>query len=256
MQRRALQLIAVSCLVALAGCSGALSGVGGDGGPTLEDASYPDGVSDNGTDLAALSNAHAEALNGSSFALSLDVTQNSSAANRSMAVDAAVGPDRDDVRVNVSGANQTMATYATAEKRYLRISSGEGTNYRVTERTADGAKLLPSSYSGTEYLDRFAGQVEANFTPTEVREVDGTTLIVLKANESEVSDPEGTNLTDYDATLLVDERGVIHRFEVSAQTERGGESIRNSLAMTISDVNETTVEEPSWLDEARNQTEG
>jgi hypothetical protein len=255
MQRSALQLITVSCLVALAGCSGALSGVGGDGEPTLEDASYPDGVSENGTDLATLSNAHNEALNGSSFALSLDVSQNGSVANRSIAVDAAVGPDRDTVRVDISGANQSMATYTTAEKRYLRITAGNRTNYRASERTADRTKLLPSSYSGAEYLDRFGGQVEANFTPTKVREVNGTTLIVLRANGSDVSDPEATNLTDYDATLLVDERGVIHRFEASVQTEQNGESIRNSLTMTISGVNETTVEEPPWLDEARNQTE-
>lgn len=253
MQRRALQLLAVSCLVALAGCSGALTG--GAGGPTLEETSYPAGVSDNGTDLAALSEAHAEALNGSSFSLALDVSQNSSASNRSMAVDAAVGPDRDSVRVNVSGADQSMATYATAETRYLRIATGDRANYRATERTDDALKLLPSSYSGTTYLDRFGGQVEANFTPTDVREVDGTTLIVLRADGSDVSAPDGTNVTDYNATILVDEQGVIHRFEVSALTERGDASVRNSVTMTVSDVNETTVEEPAWLDEARNQTE-
>lgn len=253
MQRRALQLFAVSCLVALAGCSGALSG--GDAGPTLEDASYPAGVSDNGTDLAALSDAHAEALNGSSFALSLDVSQNSSASNRSMAVDAAVGPDRDEVRVNVSGANQSMATYATSETRYLQVTAGDRTNYRATERSDSALRLLPSSYSGVEYLGRFGGQAGANFTPTGVREVDGTTLIVLEANGSDASAPEGANLTDYDATVLVDEQGVVHRFEASARTEQGGNWVRSSVTMTISGVNETTVSEPAWLDEARNRTE-
>lgn len=254
MQRRALQLLAVSCLVALAGCSGALTGVGGDGGPTLEETSYPAGVSDNGTNLSALSNAHSEALNESSFTLSLDVSQNSSTSNRSMAVDAAVGSDRDTVRVNVSGANQSMVTYTTAEKRYLRIATGDRTDYRAAKRTADGLKFFPSSYSGTAYLDRFGGQIEANFTPTDVREVNGTTLIVLRADGSDVSAPEGTNITDYNATLLVDEQGVIHRFEASAQTEQGDNLVRSSVTMTVSDVNETTVAEPAWLDEARNQT--
>lgn len=253
MQRRALQLIAVSCLVALAGCSGALPG--GAGEATLEDASYPEGVSDNGTDLDALSNAHAEALNESSLTLTLDVTQNSSTANQSMSMNAAVGPDRDNVRINVSGADQTMATYTTAEKRYLRIATGDSTDYRAAERTNERLKLLPASYSGTSYLDRFGGQVQANFTPTDVREVDGTTLIVLQADGSNVSAPEGTNITDYNATILVDEQGVIHQFEATAQTEQDDISARSSVTMTISDVNETTVTEPAWLDDAKNQTE-
>ncbi|WP_276299732.1 DUF7537 family lipoprotein [Halorussus lipolyticus] len=256
MQRSALQLIAVSCLVALAGCSGALpGGANGADGQSPDDVSNPPGVSANGTDLAKLSSAHTEALNGSSFTLAFEVSQNSSASNRSMSATAAVGPDRENVHVNVSGAAQSMATYSTAEKRYLRVATAERVDYRVADRSADGLKLLPSSYAGTAYLNRFAGQVGANFTPDGVREDNGTTLVVLRADGSDVSAPNGTNVTDYDATLLVDEQGIIHRFEASARTERGDQWVRSSVTMTISDVNETTVAEPAWVDEARNQTQ-
>ncbi|WP_135823398.1 DUF7537 family lipoprotein [Halorussus ruber] len=270
MRRRALQLVAVCCLVALAGCSGALTGGGNTtnptsaanatnatdagSGPTLDDVSNPPGVSANGTDLAELSSAHAAALNGSSFTLAFDVSQNSSASNRSMGATAAVGPDRRNVHVTVSGANQSMETYATAEKRYLRVATGDRVDYRAANRTNDKPKLLSSTYTGTTYLDRFAGQVSANFTPTGVRQVDGETLVVLRANGSDVSAPGETNVTDYNATILVDEQGVVHRFEASARTERGDKWVRNAATMTISDVNETTVGEPAWLDEARNQT--
>lgn len=259
MRRKALLLFAVSCLVVLAGCSGALTGSSGADEPTLEDASYPAGVSDDGTNLSALSATHAAELNGSSFTLDVDVTQNASTGNqsmtnRSMAMHAAVGPDRDNVRVNVSGASQSMSAYTTAEKRYLRMATDSGVVYRATERSPDAVKLVSSSYSGTSYFDRFGTQAGANFTPTGVREVNGTTLIVLEADGSNVSVEGGANVTHYDATILVDEQGVVHRFETTVESERDGTTVRISFTMTISDVNGTAVEEPPWLDEARNRT--
>ncbi|WP_137284270.1 DUF7537 family lipoprotein [Halorussus salinisoli] len=254
MRRKALQLLAISCLVALAGCSGALTGDGGAGEQSLEDVSYPAGVSENGTNVSALGESHTEALNGSSFALGLDVNQSSSQSNRSTALRAAVGPNRDNVRMNVSDTKRAMELYTTAEQRYLRIGTDGDATYQTSERTSDGTSLVPSSYSGASYLDRFAGQVGANFTPTGVRDVDGTTVVVLRADGSDVSAPDGTNVTDYNATILVDEQGVVHRFEASIRTGRDDAASRISVTMTVSDVGETAVEEPTWLDEAHNQT--
>ncbi|MFC7082093.1 DUF7537 family lipoprotein [Halorussus caseinilyticus] len=251
MRTKALQLLVVSCLVALAGCSGALSGGGGAGEQTLGDVSYPAGVSENGTDVSTLADAHVEALNGSSFTLELDVTQRGAGSN---AVRAAVGPDRDNVRVNVSADGQSMELYTTGERRYLRVATGGDVTYRTTRRTSDGTSFVPSSYSGATYLDQFGVRAGANFTPTGVRQLDGTKVVVLRADGSNVSAPERANVADYDATILVDEQGVVHRFEASVGTERDDTSTRISVTMNISDVETTGVEEPSWLDAARNQT--
>lgn len=254
MQQRALQLVVLGCLVALAGCTGALSGGdGGAGDPTLDDVTYPPGVSQNGTNVSALGDAHAEALNGSSFTLGLELTQNGSTGNQSLAMRAAVGADHDRVSANVSGVGREMATYLTEEKRYVRVTSDGETTYRAVERTPDATKLVPSSYSGATYLGQYAGSAHANFTPTGVRVVNGTTLVVLESDGSNVSAPDA-NVSHYEATMLVDERGVVHRFEVTVRSERDGESLDVSMVMTVSDVNETTVTEPSWLDEAKNQT--
>ena len=251
MQRRIFQLLAVICLVALAGCSGALSG---DNGPaTLDDVTYPAGVTENGTNVSALADAHAEALNGSSFTLGLELAQNGSTANHSAAMHAAVGPDRGQVHVNLTGTNRRMATYLTEEKRYVRTTSNGEPAYRVVERAPEGAKLVPSSYSGAAYLDRYAAATRANFTPTGVRVVEGTPLIVLESDGSNVS-AVGANVTDYGATILVDERGVVHSFEMSARTESDGQYSEISFSMALSNVNATTVTEPAWLDEARNKT--
>lgn len=254
MQRNALLLFAVGCLVALAGCSGALTG--GDAttaDPTLEDVSYPDGISENGTNVSALADAHADALNGSNFTLTIDTTRNGSAGNRSVHATAAVGSDRDDVRMNVSTGDQRIATYLSAEKRYTRTVVNGNATYRASNRTSESTKLVASSFSGGTYIDQFAGRAGANFTPTGVREVNGTNLVVLRADGSNVS-VSGMEIAEYNATIFVDERGVVHRFRVSVRGARGDASVRISLSMRVAGIGETTVAEPPWLDEARNRT--
>ncbi|NEU55366.1 hypothetical protein [Halorussus sp. MSC15.2] len=252
MRRRVLQLLVLSCLVALAGCSGALPGDGA-GEQTLGDVSYPAGVSDDGTNVTALANAHESALENSSLTLSIDSTVNSSAGNRSVVLDAAVGSARDNVLVNGSASGRQMSVYLTPEKRYTRIATGDNSEaaYQVTNRSQEAMRLVPS-YSGSGYLDQFAGM--ANFTPTGVRTVNGTTLLVLQADGSNATATDRANVSEFDATILVDERGVVHSVTVEATSSRNGQEFRTTYSMTISDVGETTVAEPAWLDEARNQT--
>ena len=253
MRKNAFLLFAVSCLVALAGCSGALSDATGGAGPTLDDVSYPDGVSENGTDAAALADGHRTALENESFTLSMELSQNSSMGNQSVQMDAAVGADRDDVRANVSALRQQVSMYLTSEKQYTKTTVDNRSMYRVQNRTPRGMQFVPASYTGARYVEQFASNV--SFQPTGVREVDGTKLIVLRANESAVTAPDRVNVTEYNGTLLVDEQGLVHRFDVQVTTEQDGQRAAVGFSFEISDVGETTVEEPNWLDEAKNRSE-
>lgn len=249
MRHSALQLLAICSLVALAGCTGGLPG--GDE-PTLDDVSYPDGVSENGTNVSALSTAHGEALANESFGLTVDASVNASAINQSIRIDAAVGADRDNVRADTNAGGQRTSIYLTPETRYSRTETDDGATYDARDRAHASMQFVPASYSGANYLDQFAGM--ANATPTDVREVNGTTLIVLEADGSTATDNESANLVDYDATLLVDEQGVVHSMTVELAAASGGQRSTTRFSMEIYDVGETTVEEPSWLDEARNRT--
>lgn len=252
MRRKALQLLVIGCLVALAGCSGALTG--GDGAQTLDDVAYPAGVSDNGTNVTALASTHESQLQNESFALGMASTVNASGTNQSVELDADVGADRDRIRVNGSAVGQQVSVYVTEEKRYTRFSTGNDSEakYQVAERTPESSQMIPSSYTGRSYLDRFAGS--ANFTPSGVRTVDGTTLIVLEADGGNVTQSQQANVTDYDATMLVDQQGVVRSVSVEVSATRDGRQVRTQFSMNVSDVGETTAHEPAWLDEARNSS--
>lgn len=255
MRRRALQLLAVSCLVALAGCSGALTDGGGAGERTLDDVTYPAGVSENGTNVSALAAAHESHLQNRSLTLEVSSTVNTSAGERSVALDAAVGADRDNVLVNGTTMGQQVSIYLTPDRQYTRIAAGSGeAAYRASNRTPGAAQLVPSSYSGAGYLDQFGGA--ANFTPTGVRTVDGEPLVVLRADGSNATAAPAANVTDYEATMLVDEHGVVRSVTVEATSRRNGQQLRANYSLNVSDVGETTVEAPAWLDEAKNQTSG
>ncbi|UPW01537.1 hypothetical protein M0R88_05385 [Halorussus gelatinilyticus] len=251
MRRKALQLLVVCCLVALAGCSGALPG--GDGAQSVDDVTYPAGVSENGTNLTALADAHQNQLQNQSLTLEVASTVNSSMGNQSVALDAAVGADREQIRVNGSAMGQNVSVFVTEEKRYTRLNVGDGeARYQIADRSPDSNQIIPASYTGRSYLDRFAGS--GNFTPTGVRTVDGTTLVVLEADGSNATQSSQANVTDYNATMLVDQQGVVHSVSVEASVTRQGQRVRTDFTMNVSDVGETTVAEPTWLDEARNST--
>lgn len=253
MRTRALQLVAVACLVALAGCSGALSGAGEDA-QTLDDVDYPEGVSEDGANVSALAESHEQRLQNRSFTLRVNSTVNTSAYNQSVSLDARVGPDRDAVHADSSAMDQQMSVYLTEDTQYTRVTAGDGEpRYRVTDRTPAALQLFSGSFAGATFLDRFAGS--ANFTPTDVRTVDGATVVVLEADGSNVTETSQANVTGYEATLLVDERGVVRSVEVDVSGNRDGEQFRTRFSMTVTDIGETTVSEPGWLDEARNQTD-
>lgn len=245
--RRFALLLAVGSLVVLAGCSGALSG--GDSTPTLDQMTYPDGVSENETNLSTLADTHVEALNDSSYTVEVNTSEEYETRNVSANITSRVESNPRKALVNISAGSET--SYITNETLYTKRTQNGDSRYEAIERSQNGSDPLARLYTGSGFIGQL--NAEANFTPTGVRTVDGTPLVVLEPNETTV-DMQGVNVTEYNATILVDERGVVHRFDRTLGFEMGNSSVRSEISMNVTKLNETTVEKPSWLDEARNQS--
>lgn len=255
----------VGVLVVLSGCIGGVAGpsatggdadpsaTGGDADPTLADLSLPDGVTANGTNASALLSAHAEALENRSFTVRLSVSRSAGDAERSFRSTVRVGADRDRVRTRTNGSNGSVDAYLAGGQVYLKRTVRGETRYAVHERRPGAKSALPASPSAGASVGRFVGSV--NLTPTGVRVRDGTPLVVLTADGLGASfAPNGTSAN---VTVLVDQQGLVHEVRASVSGEsRDGEPVSVSYRFRVTDVGGTTVPEPGWLDEAREQSEG
>lgn len=172
-----------------------------------------------------------------------------------------------------SGTDETIRIGADGREHWTHTLYGVGTNGTVTiEDYRDGEGLQyergPDRETGEiEYLvfeyedDLFAETIAlgpkdarfalsmvdrggTNLTYGGIRTVDGERLHVYAASNA------SENHT-VDVTLLVTDRGVIRQAETRWSVERAdGTSVVESTEI-YRDVNETTVEPPEWIDEAR-----
>lgn len=244
--RRPLAALLVAGLLVLAGCAGSLPG----SGPTLDDVAYPTGVSDDGVNATALTAAHASAVENRSVTVGLDLDQRTPAGNNSVQLEAAVGPDRDRMNVTANASDRTVEMYLTADEEYRRTTANGSASYAVRERTPEMMSLPMPSPSGGRWIAQFAGQ--ANYTPDDVVVEDGTTLVVLTADETSLGESSSTNVTSFDSRLYVSPDGVVHRLAFDYEAEGpNGQSVAMSATFRVSDVGDTTVSEPGWLDDAK-----
>lgn len=243
--KRIVASVLVAALLALAGCVGSLPGTG----PTLDDVEYPNGVSDGGVNATALVDAHEAGLENRSFTLEMTLTGASENESQSYAVRNAVSADRSRMLAHTNTSTGTTDVYFTADRVYQRSVLDGRTSYDVRERTSRAPQAAPGPLTGVRFLRQYLST--ANFTPTGVTVDDGTTLIVLTADTASLVNNSMTNVTRFDARVLVDERGVVHRATLDyAAVSADGETISGSTTLRVTDIGETTVTEPDWLDEA------
>jgi len=289
-RRTHLAVVAVVSLVLLAGCGGFLGG-GGSGDteqtavteaatstPADENGPAPGtaGLSD-----SALEESHTAALAAQSFttSLSFELASERNGTERSVFVNRTVEVDRENQRlrsvgelVQADGDSLTTTTYTageeTGEHRVLKQDGESRTEYRYDTEPYDGA-VQPVNES--EVVDRAllrAIGTDINWTYAGTETVDGETVSRFEASgiENVSGFSAGAAATDGDvgsnvsadandtatATVLVDDDGVVRQFEYTLVTEQDGVPVRVSLTVDVTAIGQTTVEEPSWLDEARN----
>lgn len=261
------QTAALCCiaLVLLAGCSG-LPGVGGGGGAAYTAADEP-------LNTSALQGDHTENLReAGSFTVTLNGT--STVGNDTSTQQTVVRADLEANRTyqssqvdqRLAGQSSGVASelYVEDGTGYARFVLGTGNQSQAQYQTVDLSQLPAGSSAPSEQfltLDQYFAITEgANWTQEGTESFRGTTVtrytIEDDYNGSALTGGSGANVTDFGATLLVTADGTVRSFGFDATVEQQGRTVNVSNTLVVTDVGSTTVEEPEWLDEARNASDG
>lgn len=257
--RKQIAAIAVAALLVFAGCS-----AGGDGGATTTAAETT------GTTGGDASPVYESPLDGQTVAenheaiirdagtFTLVSTSNQTQGDQSFVVNSTTAVDMDSgeyfSRQETQGRSVEEYGYGNDTAfRKLSVASGE-TQYSVPEQTPNTSQLAGSQIAS--FVDAFA----LSHTGTEA--VDGTETHVYEAtgveelNESApgFSEIDVENVTSIDAQVYVTDDGLVKRFaySLSMSTDQGNVSL--GVDQRYAEIGSTAVEQPPWLDDARENT--
>ncbi|WP_330630297.1 DUF7537 family lipoprotein [Halocatena halophila] len=250
MSRRWKLVLGVVVLVSVAGCSSM--------NPLSSGPEYPDGYDDSGiTDPQTAASDHYGVLNDSdSFTMeitfgglpnrtSVEMTSQFDLANEKGLSTAAV--KRDDSQVLAYEEYQNGSTLY--EKAALGIF---GTQYNTSERSFD--RLVANNTNTTDMKEWMES---LNVTPTDTREIDGTTyreFNVTSYDDSGEIMPQNLtgdvpDTTLKNGTMLVSPDGVIRSLRLQFSYDGGDQQAE--FTYRISKVGNTSVSPPEWLEEAK-----
>lgn len=273
LQRKHASLALVVVLTLTAGCSGIFGGTSGGSPATATDHNGP-APGTSGFDAGAVETGHFETLSNASFTASLSFRLSTvrDGENRSVFVNRTVAVDRANDRalatgtlVRANGAALETTTYtadgATTERRVLSTPNRTATDYRSDTPPYDGAvrPVNASSVLDRSLVQSLGSDVDWTFAGTDT--VDGDAVSRYEATGPNVTGfapdeavaanvTEGESVDAVSAAVLVDERGVVRSLRYSLTTERDGRPITVTLSLSVSEIGETTVEEPDWLSKA------
>ncbi|WP_424019101.1 DUF7537 family lipoprotein [Halorientalis pallida] len=278
MRKRVLVTLALTLVVALAGCTGGLSGGEGtttDAGTDSTDANeealdsttatvtnfaYPAGATPSGIEnVTTLLDEHEAALSGSSVTLSgtkgfsAGGSQSSASAGIEYTIEHEASSNETLTRIVGGGSGNTFTSYLTDGTAAYRVDGSTGVEYGAVSTAVDApfADTAPDSFTGRTLLRTILGSGEYNATDVVSR--NGTELVRYDL-ETVVSTPDAKlNIgsdTQVEGTVFVDSEGIIHEasFSATSGTDEGF-SFGYEASAVFSDIGSTTVEEPDWLGE-------
>ncbi|EMA21191.1 DUF7537 family lipoprotein [Haloarcula amylolytica] len=259
---RWLSTAAVAVLLLTAGCS-ALIGADDTEGGTVTPAPVPTAAeSDTATSLdsppgvtterlenvALLSAAHRQALNGTTYTLNERYTEltigNDSTSVRRTETVAVESPTRyrDEMVRLTTDSNGTVeryeqSTYADGTNWYERRDDG------TVERQRGEVRFTSDKYAYRTafYLNRYA---VVNQSATAVVTRDGSRTYRIRGSGGEI--PTTERLAEFRIELLVEPAGLVRRFSVWYRTE----DRIVEYSFWYEDIGETTAERPAWLNES------
>lgn len=264
MSKRAAAALVV-LLVVLAGCNAPATGTATDtmspapvtGTATATDAPerIAPGVTTAGVvDPEVLAGAHRDTLANTSYTVSVRNT-------RFFANGSTLGTNLDVARFDGDGGyvrNRTSTGAAPLYQfRYERVSVWSDGETRFILRVENGTRVYerqtaaptaPLSPLPRQYLAETLTGIEW----TDVRAVpfgDDRDYYLLTGVRT---DADGALET---VTVLLDERGLVHRYRTEMIAERGNEVSRAVIVVRYADIGTTAIETPGWIETARGETE-
>jgi hypothetical protein len=201
--------------------------------------SYPEGLSQDGYDNATLflENHRAVMTTGPSYSVRMDVT----AGQETQTLRASTDPETERIRSQTDRNGELdYDIYYANGTQYVRQVTDSGGSYGTTNATFQSAA---EGLNGGQFLTTV---VLLNLEATAVSTQNGQTVISYEI-QGPRSSSEG--IAEADGTVQVDTDGQLVRFEYDLVSDQGEEV---SVTWERTAVGETTVEEPTWLDDAQN----
>lgn len=239
--RRASATVGLCLLLVLAGCS-FLPGSTNEQAPGVED--------DELVDADALLDAHASKLTESGYRHELVVNQTVEGENGTresttrQRTSVAAGASQYLQQELVLGGQGRIISWGNESVEYIRVDSGGTTSYQRGE--VEDTRTL----TGVQTIRPF---LTAPFEVVDTDEVDGRKVYALESTGR--PDHEGafpantTDVESFQARMIVDEDGRIHRFRATAEYRIDGEAGSYEFAFELTAEEDPGVSRPGWVDD-------
>lgn len=256
MNSRSKLVLAVVLVIGLAGCSG-LS-------PFGSGSAYPDGYNESEiTDPETAAEQHNQALSEyDSYTQKMNITSS----NQGVEMNMSVQVDES----NKQASADTKLNKEDEEVMRLEMYQDGNTTYEKTETPLFGTVYNTtdesfSTFLGNETNNTDKAELFSNANFEEGGTVTRNDETLYRYNATEVDDPEefinlsesseADSVESFNATLLVDEEGIMRSLTIDMTTTTLGETQEISAEIRITDLDSTTVEEPDWLEEAESEAQ-
>lgn len=213
------------------------------------DFDFPEGADASEVNATKLSEIHNETLRQTSFVIAFESTVSQGGQTISNRRNYNYDGDRALVTDELNGGVSTRYVDFEEETSYSETVFNGNTTY------ASNPVVDDTPFTATNYLTQRIGVFETEFVNTTT--IDGTEVATYEfVGLKDDATIDESNFS-VDGTMAITEDGYAKEVQVTVESTAGpaaGDSATQSLS--VDDVDSTTVEEPDWLGEAREQTEG